>query len=79
MEIAVVGPDTRCRLDPHSAATTAGTMAAYRPYSGGRPAMVAKATACGSTINAPVSAAMASARSVCFVTPGHQRRKGSRR
>ncbi len=26
--IAVVGPDTRCQLEPHSAATTAGTMAA---------------------------------------------------
>ncbi len=28
IEIAVVGPDTRCQLDPHSAATMAGTIAA---------------------------------------------------
>ncbi len=54
IEIAVVGPDTRCQLDPHSAPTMAGTIAAYRPYSGGSPAMVANATACGSTMSAPV-------------------------
>ena len=28
IEIAVVGPDTRCQLDPHRAATMAGTIAA---------------------------------------------------
>jgi hypothetical protein len=28
MEMAVVGPDTRCQLDPNSAATTAGIIAA---------------------------------------------------
>jgi len=41
--------------------------------------MVENATACGSTIMAPVSAAMLSALNVCGVTLGHQRRKGSRR
>ncbi len=41
--------------------------------------MVANATACGSTMSAPVKAAMVSALKVCGVTLGHQRRKGSRR
>ena len=62
MEIAVVGPETRCQLDPNSAAMIAGTMAAYKPYSGGIPAMVAKATPCGNTMSAPVSPAIRSAR-----------------
>ena len=76
MEIAVVGPDTRCQLEPNSAAIIAGTMAAYRPYSGGMPAMVAKATPCGSTIIAPVMAAIKSALWVSRLTMGHQRRNG---
>jgi hypothetical protein len=44
IEIAVVGPDTKCQEEPHNAATIAGHMAAYKPYSGGMPAIVAKAT-----------------------------------
>jgi hypothetical protein len=75
----VVGPDTRCQLDPHRAPTIAGIIAAYRPYSGGRPAIVANATACGRTTIAPVRAATESALNVCEVTLGHQRRKGNRR
>jgi len=38
--------------------------------------MVAKATPCGSTINAPVRPAIRSSRAVLRVTMGHQRRKG---
>ena len=49
MDAAVVGPETSCRDEPNSAATIAGTIAAYSPYSGGIPAMVAKATPWGST------------------------------
>ena len=77
MEIAVVGPDTKCQLDPNSAAIIAGTIAAYKPYSGGMPAMVANATPCGNTIIAPVRPAIKSARLVCRLTRGHQRRKGN--
>src|SRR3954464_14880858 len=79
MEIAVVGPDTRCQLEPKSAATIAGTIAAYKPYSGGMPAIVAKATPCGSTTTAPIAPAIASARSVTRLTRGHQRRNGRTR
>src|SRR5512134_2565537 len=78
-EIDVVGPETRCQDEPNSAATMAGTMAAYSPYSGGRQAMVAKATAWGSTTMAPVRPARASARSVALPTRGSQRRNGNRR
>jgi hypothetical protein len=39
IESAAVGPDIRCHEEPNKAATIAGTMAAYRPYSGGRPAI----------------------------------------
>src|SRR3569832_757793 len=53
IEMAVVGPDTRCHDEPNSAAMMAGIIAAYRPYSGGRPDMVAKATPFGSTIRDP--------------------------
>jgi hypothetical protein len=77
MEMAVVGPDTRCHDDPNSAATMAGTMAAYRPYSGGMPAMVAKATPCGTRMMLPVRPAIRSARSVWRSTRCHQRRMGS--
>ena len=77
MEMAVVGPDTRCQDEPHSAATMAGSMAAYKPYSGGMPAMVAKATPCGTRIRPPVKPAIRSARSVPRLTSGHQRKKGS--
>src|SRR5690606_19257902 len=63
-ELALVGPDMTWRLEPNSAATTQGTMAEYRPYSGGRPASVAKATPCGNTSKAPSRPASASARSV---------------
>ena len=46
--------DTRCHEEPNRAAMIAGTMPAYSPYSGGIPAMVAKATPCGGTTMAPV-------------------------
>src|SRR3989338_1789926 len=79
MEIAVVGPDTRCQLDPNSAAMMAGSIAAYRPYSGGIPAMVAKATPCGSTISAPVKPAIKSARLVLRFTRCRHCMNGNRR
>ena len=41
IEIAAVGPDTKCRDEPNRAETTTGTIAVYEPNSGGRPAMVA--------------------------------------
>ena len=68
MEMAVVGPETRCQLDPNNAAMIAGSMAAYSPYSGGIPAMVAKATPWGNTISAPVIPAIRSARLVLRFT-----------
>lgn len=77
IEIAVVGPETKCQLEPNMAAIIVGTIAAYKPYSGGSPAIVAKATPCGNTINAPVKPAVRSARAVVRLTMGHQRKKGS--
>ena len=77
IEIAVVGPDTKCHDEPNSAATMTGTMAAYRPYSGGMPAMVAKATPCGTRIIAPVRPAVASAFRLSRVTRSRQAMKGS--
>ena len=62
MEIAVVGPEIRWCEEPKSAATIAGTMAEYSPYSGGSPAIIANATPCGSTMIAPVIPASRSAR-----------------
>jgi hypothetical protein len=44
-EIAVVGPDTMIIDEPKRAAITGVTIAVYSPYSGGRPAMAANATA----------------------------------
>ena len=79
IEITLVGPDTRCQLEPKSAARIAGTIAAYSPYCGGRPASVANATPCGSTMTAPASAAMPSARRVSRLTMGHQRKNGNMR
>ena len=78
-ETALVGPETACQDEPNSAATMAGTMAQYRPYSGGMPASVAKATPCGITTTAPIRPAVASARSVPRLTRGHQSRKGRKR
>ena len=63
-EIALAGPVTISRLEPNSAATMHGSIAAYSPYCGGSPASVAKATPCGSTTTAPVRPAIRSARSV---------------
>lgn len=63
-ELALVGPDMTCQLDPNSAATMHGTMAVYRPYCGGRPASAAKAMPWGSTSTAPSRPASRSARSV---------------
>ncbi len=76
--MAFAGPATMRRLEPNSAATMQGTIAAYRPYSGGNPARVAKAAPCGNTTTAPVSPASASARKVpLWRQSGSQRMKGS--
>ena len=48
-----------------------------KPLRGGRPAIVAKATAWGSTIRAPVIPAVASARVLERVTRSRQRRNGN--
>lgn len=40
-EIAAVGPLTRWRDEPHRQAIATGSIAAYRPYSAGRPAISA--------------------------------------
>ena len=77
MEIAVVGPEIRCHEEPKSAATTGVTMAVYNPYSGGRSAIMAKATPCGSTITAPVNPAMASSRRLWRLHFGSQSRTGN--
>ena len=77
MEMAVVGPDIKCREDPKSAATTGVTMAVYKPYSGGRPAIMAKATPWGRTITAPVSPARRSAFKVLTPMNCHQRKNGN--
>jgi hypothetical protein len=79
MEAAVVGPDTRCQEEPNRAATTAGIIPAYKPYSGGMPAMVAKATPWGNTTIAPVRPAEKSVRNVPEFTFGHQTKKGNNR
>src|SRR5882762_7738359 len=78
-ETGLVGPATVCRDEPNSAAITVGTIAQYRPYSGGRPASVANATPCGNTTTAPMRPASASAFSVERSTRGHHLRNGSRR
>ena len=41
MDMVAVGPETRCQDEPNSAPTMAGTIAAYTPYCGGKPAIVA--------------------------------------
>src|SRR5712672_2301731 len=78
-ETGLVGPATVCRDEPNSAATTVGTIAQYRPYSGGSPARVANATPCGNTTTAPINPASASAFSVERSTRGHHLRNGSKR
>ena len=78
IDAAVVGPETSWRDDPNNAAMTAGIIAAYSPYSGGIPAMVANATPWGNTTMAPVTAASASARNVPRSTSGHHRRNGTK-
>src|SRR6266851_9643992 len=78
-ETGLVGPATVCRDEPNSAATTVGTIAQYRPYSGGSPASVAKATPWGRTTTAPMRPASASAFSVERSTRGHHLRNGSKR
>jgi len=77
MEMAVVGPETRWRDDPNNAATMGVTMAVYRPYSGGNPAMVANAMPWGNTITAPVRPAKKSALMEDFVINLNQTRKGN--
>ena len=76
MDMAVVGPETRCEDEPKNAAMIAGTMAVYRPYSGGNPAIMAKATPCGRTMTAPVKPARMSARSVWRLINGHHSETG---
>src|SRR3989344_1158956 len=78
IEIAVVGPEMRWREEPNSAAMMGGTMAVYRPYTGGSPAMSANATPCGSTMTAPGTPATRPALCVLRLTRGHQRSNGSR-
>ena len=78
IEAAVVGPDTRWRDEPNKAATTAGPMAAYKPYCGGMPAMVANAIPCGKTMIAPISPAIISALPVARSNSGHHARSGNR-
>ena len=43
-DIAVVGPDIIIMDEPNRAAIIAVIIAVYNPYSGGKPAIVAKAT-----------------------------------
>src|SRR6476661_6652360 len=69
----------RCQLEPKSAEMNVGTIAAYRPYSGGMPASVANAIPCGSTSTAPAAPAIKSARRVTRLTRGHQSRNGQKR
>src|SRR6267143_6212123 len=78
-ETGLVGPATVCRDEPNSAATTVGTSAPYRPYSGGSPARVAHATPCGNTTTAPIRPASASAFKVERSTRGHHLRSGNKR
>src|SRR6266496_6108493 len=78
-ETGLVGPATVCKDEPNSAATTVGTIAQYRPYSGGSPARVANATPCGSTTTAPMRPASASAFNVERSTRGHHLRSGNKR
>jgi hypothetical protein len=77
IDAAVVGPDTKCQEEPNRAAIMAGTMLVYRPYSGGNPAIVAKATPCGKAIAAPVNPAIASALMVSGVRRRPQRKNGN--
>ena len=77
IEIAVVGPDIRWREEPNNAATMGVIIAVYNPYSGGKPAIVAKATPCGKTITAPVKPATASSLRVSFVINLNHCRNGN--
>lgn len=70
-DAAVMGPEIRCQEEPKRAATTTGTIAAKRPYSGGIPAIVANATPCGKTTIAPVKPANTWAFSVRLLTSGN--------
>ena len=79
IEIAVVGPDTRCREEPNKAAMIGVTIAVYKPYCGGKPAMVANATPCGNTTTAPVSPAIKSFCKDCLLTSGSHFIKGKKR
>ncbi len=53
------------------------TMAEYKPYSGGRPVIVANAMPWGKTMTEPVSPAKKSAFIDSFVTNLNQTRKGN--
>src|SRR5690606_39602363 len=78
MEIAVVGPETRWYEEPNRAATMGVTIAVYSPYSGGSPAMAAKATPWGSTMTAPVRPANKSSLTDWRETNRVHARKGNR-
>ena len=77
MDIAVVGPETKWRDEPNNEAIMGVTIAVYKPYSGGKPAIVAKAMPCGKTITAPVRPANKSALMDSFVINLNQTRKGN--
>ena len=77
-ELALVGPETTCQLEPNSAATMHGTTAVYRPYSGGSPASVAKAIPCGRTSSAPSTPATRSARRLAAVDAVNPRPEDAR-
>ena len=53
-------------------------MPAYKPYSGGSPAMYANATPCVTNIIEPVSPANRSDLKVSLLTKGHQLRNGKK-
>ena len=60
--VADIGPTTRCRELPAAAYSTSDGMAAYRPITGGTPAMVAYANASGTSTAQTVSPATTSVR-----------------
>jgi hypothetical protein len=51
------GPTASCREDPKNAYTSSGTVLAYKPATGGRPASMAYAIPCGTSITATVTPA----------------------
>src|SRR6478609_11839589 len=60
--VADIGPTTRCRELPAAAYSTSDGIAAYKPTTGGTPAIVAYANASGTRTAQTVSPAITSAR-----------------